>query len=296
MQSTNRSSFGTALLRTILLFLAGLLLFACKPVATPVVEPLSATMPSPTPDQSAYWNAWHAGAHASTYDLGKGPNTYCARCHSPGNYDPNAKVDLPPNCVSCKFAFESEVRIAVSNPLIPQADWKGIGCESCHWVKNGISEAEISWTNIQSGYHETVATATDLCEKCHTDTQTLRHKRDLKEGAHQGYTCTQCHDAHSTLAGCTSSACHPDVGTETEPVPGHDADHSAVTCVACHDAEGFDVGPMEDQGVWVTFRATELLGRTNVEPYQSHYLQLQVECTRCHYLDNPWNLSLVEGE
>jgi hypothetical protein len=180
--------------------------------------------------------------------------------------------------------------------LIPQAEWKGTGCESCHWVKNGVAEAEISWTNIQTGYHETVATTTDLCEKCHTDTATLRHKRDLKDGVHQEYTCTQCHDPHSTSANCTASGCHPEVGTEPEAVAGHDADHRAITCVACHDAAGLEVGPLEDQAVWITFRTTELLGRTNVEPYVSHHLQLQVQCTRCHYPDNPWELSLVEGK
>jgi hypothetical protein len=295
MYKNTHLSYREVHLCTITLILCGVLLYACQPVATLTAEPLNTTIPSPTPDQSAYWQAWNEGAHASAYDLGKGPNTYCARCHSPANYDPFAKVDPPPNCVSCKFAFESEPRIAVSNPMIPESEWRGTGCESCHWVKNGVAEADISWTNIQTGYHETLASSTDLCEKCHTDTETLRHQRDLQDGAHKEYTCTQCHDAHSTAASCSAANCHPEVGAEAKVIPGHDAEHANVTCVACHDATGLEVGPMEDQGAWVTFRTTELLGRTTSEAYQSHYLQLAVQCARCHYPDNPWNLNVVGG-
>jgi cytochrome c551/c552 len=68
-----------------------------------------------------------------------------------------------------------------------------------------------------------------------------------------------------------------------------------VTCVACHDASGLDVGPVEGEDVWITFRTTELLGRANTEPYQSHALQRSVMCDRCHYPDNAWGLTaLVE--
>jgi len=295
MMPSNRFSTLRGIRFLVVLALAGgLLLSACQAAATPPAEALITEAASPTPDQSAYWQAWRGGAHAASYDLGKGPNTYCARCHSPANYDPMAKVDPPPNCVSCKFAFESEPRVAVSNPLVPEADWKGVGCESCHWMKGGVAQAEISWLNVQTGYHETLATTTALCEKCHADTETLRHKRDLQDGAHQGYTCTQCHDAHTTQASCTAANCHPQVGSEPEPVAGHDANHVQVTCVACHDAGGLQVGPLEGQDVWVTFRTTQLLGRANTEPYQSHYLQASAPCQRCHFDDNPWGLAILD--
>jgi hypothetical protein len=88
------------------------LLPGCNPDGESDLTPESPLEPTQAgPNQALYWNAWEAGPHANTYDLEKGPNTYCAKCHSPTNWDPAAVVDPPPNCVSCKFPFESEPRI-----------------------------------------------------------------------------------------------------------------------------------------------------------------------------------------
>jgi len=267
------------------LFICTVLLGGCHPgTGTP---PVSA---SPTPDQSAIWRAWQSGPHAHTYDLGKGPNTYCARCHSPRNWNPAATIDPPPNCVSCKFPSESTPRSAKGNPLVAQADWKNIGCEICHLVSDGHVEPDIMWLDVVTGYHETVTSTTALCEKCHTDTPAIRHKRTMTGGAHLGFTCTTCHDPHSTRASCTTAACHPTVLSAPSAIPGHDRAHASVACVACHDAAGLQVGPQPD-GRWITWRTTELLGQKSTAPYQSHSIQRVVDCTRCHYPQNPWGLS-----
>jgi hypothetical protein len=76
---------------------------------------------------------------------------------------------------------------------------------------------------------------------------------------------------------------------------GHGSVHIDVACVACHDASGLEVGPIEGKGQWKTFRTTELLGRSSREPYQSHNLQREVACDRCHYADNPWGLVAEVG-
>lgn len=292
-------------------FLAGLgltvfLFAACSPKPTEAIPsfaptpteqtPLAVTASAATPteagiDLAPIEAAWMGSPHGNTYDLGKGPNTFCARCHSPENWDPAAKPDQPPNCVSCKFPFDSEVRVAASNPLVPQADWKDIGCVVCHTTDDGSVKPDIAWFNTVTGYHETVTSTTELCEKCHTDTETIRHRRDLGQAAHADFTCTNCHDPHTTAASCGAPGCHPTVGGESTPIPGHDADHASVTCVACHDASGLDVGPVEGENVWITFRTTELLGRANTEAYQSHALQRSVMCERCHYPENPWGLT-----
>jgi len=239
----------------------------------------------------AFQLAWEDSPHARTYSLEKGPNTYCARCHSPANWDPAATIDPPPNCVSCKFAFEPEPRIAAGNPLVPEEDWESIGCEVCHrQVEDGVITGEIAWHDPVSGYYETVADSTALCSRCHRDTETLRHSRLVGEGAHAGFTCTDCHDAHSTATGCAEQGCHqPD---EPEWQESHDEHHETLACVACHDASGLQVGPLEDGIHWMTFRTTELLGRANTEPYQSHQLQKEVNCQRCHYDENPWGLNV----
>jgi len=189
--------------------------------------------PTVPPEQKAIWISWESGPHADTYDLEKGPNTYCAKCHSPTNWDIAAKIDPPPNCVSCKFASESEPRIAQGNPLVPESEWNDIGCEVCHVVTDGMAEAGIGWLNPTTGYHETVANATELCEKCHLDNQTLRHKIDLGESAHADFDCVQCHDPHSLRASCTD--CHSNITMSTTTVSiNHPSAKSDDECRSCH--------------------------------------------------------------
>ncbi len=258
------------------------LITACQFAASP--------SPTATPNRSAIWQAWEKSPHADTYDLEKGPNTYCARCHSPRNWDPAAKIGEPPNCVSCKFSFESSPRLAESNPLVPEHEWKDIGCQVCHRADSGTVRSEIAWLNAAAGEYEAVDSSTALCEKCHTDTETIKHKRNVDGEAHPDFTCTDCHDPHSTAASCAAFGCHAGVLATDTSVTGHGPPHEPVTCVACHDASGLAVGPLENQDVWITFRTTELLGRSQTKPYQSHYLQVSADCSRCHYVDNPWGL------
>lgn len=236
--------------------------------------------------QAAFWAKWQASPHGNTYDLGKGPNTFCSRCHSPLNWDPAAKPDAPPNCVSCKFETDATVRIAKSNPLVSQADWKNIGCEVCHRMENGTVNAALAWYNQATKQYEPVVNATALCEKCHTDTDVLRHRRDLGKSAHTNFQCAQCHDAHTTKASCTASQCH----AKLSQVPGHDQAHATVSCVACHDAAALSVGPDAKTKIWTTWRTTEVIGRKTTATYVSHNLQKSVECARCHFAGNPWKL------
>lgn len=270
------------------LFFLLLFLAACQSV-TPTPAP------TPTPDTSLIRQAWQKSPHANTFDQGKGPNTYCARCHSPRNWDPAAKIDPQPNCVSCKFSFDPAMRIAKSNPPVAKADWQNIGCEVCHKTENGVTLAQIAWLNTANGQYEAVKDATALCEKCHTNTETLRHKRDVSQSAHAGYGCTKCHDAHSTTASCSAQACHPNMMNPGKPILGHDKTHETVSCIACHDAAGMTVGIEKGKSTWITFRTTELMGRSTTAVYKSHNIQRAVHCNKCHAPNNPWGLKSVES-
>ena len=287
--------------------------------------------------------AWQAGPHSAVYDLGKGPNTYCARCHSPQNWDPAAKIDPPPNCVSCKFPNEKEVRIAEGNPLVLEQDWKGIGCDVCHPMGIESADLNVAWRDAVTGYSETLITSTELCEKCHHDTDTLHYKVDLGTQVHVDFACIDCHEPHSTRASCGNTGCHDDVvaimaiynpshlgisdkavcvkchtrgmdehtmyvkevGTDdclschsnlidipqTSAVQlGHTIYHQSVSCSACHDASGSLVEPEDGKDEWTNIRLFELLGRTNRVAFTSHNLQRNVDCRRCHYDGNPWDL------
>lgn len=281
----------------IFLFSASCTTATPSPTATP--DPTSTSSPSATPTESisqAQLDAevdWASGPHAAGYDLGKGPNTYCSKCHSPLNWDPKATIDAPPNCVSCKFATDAAPRMAVGNPLIAEADWKGINCDSCHQVKEDRVNPAIGWFNPQTNYYETVATSQALCEKCHTDTATLRYKVDLGTGDHSTFDCTECHQPHSVAASCQAEGCHADVnfvGITNPKYLGHTSLHESVDCVACHDASGLEVGILEGGEIWTTFRTVEVLGRAQTSPYPSHNLTSEVNCERCHYPDNPWGI------
>ena len=239
-----------------------------------------------------------SGAHSTGYDLGKGPNTYCAKCHSPLKWDINATIGTPPTCVSCKFANESEVRVGEGNPLIPESEWKGISCEVCHRVSDDSINATIAWFNPSTNYYESKATSQQLCEKCHTDTETLRYKIDMGSLIHAGYDCTDCHQPHSVAANCKDAGCHAEVEFREANRNGnkHTTAHQSIECTACHDASGLEVNKIEGEGTWTTFRTVEVLGRAQTKPYTSHNLTTEVNCQKCHYPDNPWNLPQNDTE
>lgn len=312
---------------------------------TPILDlPTASATLTIAEQQPIIWNAWNAGPHAAAYDLGKGPNTFCARCHSPSNWDYASHVDPPPNCVSCKFPTDAIPRVAKGNPYVPVDDWRGIDCSSCHFQVNGKVSSEIAWWDASTGYYETLSSSTELCEKCHQDTETLRHRMTLDGVTHANFTCVNCHDPHTTNASCGSSGCHEQVvatiaiynplhtgitnndaclvchtdgmqlhsmqtnytGVEDclschanrvqapevsyVATAGHTTYHKNIYCVACHDASGLQVGPVDNQQYWTTFRGTEFMGKVNTNPYYSHELQKQVDCTRCHFPENPWEI------
>ncbi len=82
------------------LLLYALALYACAPAATPeptLVPPVPTA--TPLPDQSAYVAELESSMHGYYGDdLYHGPNTWCARCHSPQNWDPAAVPGKAPNC------------------------------------------------------------------------------------------------------------------------------------------------------------------------------------------------------
>ncbi len=268
---------------------------APQTTATPVAPPTKSY------DWAAIQAAYKTSSHSNDYGLGRGPNTFCARCHSPRNWDPASRVDPAPNCVSCKFPFDKEVRRAKSNVLVPQAEWKNIGCDICHRVDSqGAIDPAIAIWNQAKGEYDAVATPTELCEKCHADSiGGSRHKITVGGPAMTteiGLTqprptgCTDCHDPHSQKASCVN--CHKSLSNAA----GHDKEHAIVGCDACHDAAGLKLAPTSDNKVWAAFIAVSSPagGPPTLTQVTSHVLQKAVDCRRCHYDNNPQKLrSLV---
>lgn len=311
--------FGLSLLTLLLI----VILAACQPAAPEVVnnqpeepvvvdepepEPTDAPAPTPLPDQSMQLASWESGAH-NTYDLYHGPNTWCARCHSPQNWDPEAVPGTPPNCFSCKFPMDEEVRISDGNDLILEEDWVGINCATCHEVdENGIAAEGIAWLNPITMEYQDVHTSTELCEKCHVTTvgnsfgSAVEHKITLGGSAHLNYGgflgdtpppqyCADCHDPH-TLEPMTCDTCH-DVANLDTHIMGYNFHLKKVSCMACHDAEGFDVGPhpSDEAALWTT-QVTEMgRGGPSTSAVISHSPTYEVLCNKCHFAENPWGLT-----
>jgi len=284
------------------------------PEPTEIVEP----DPTPLPDQSAFLAAWESGPHSDTYGPGKGPNTYCSRCKSPQNWDPAAYADDPPNCVTCHFAHEAEMRFAETMDFVAEEDWVGITCESCHQMSNGFALPGLAWFNAVTGEHEPVDIPNQLCEKCHVTSQGVKatggrgvdHGITLGGSAHLNWAgawpqtyrpqyCSDCHDPHSTVPRqCVD--CHDDVLTLDTHIKGKNQEHANVDCMACHDADGLDVGPHPAEamgGLFTTVvRSVSRTGDVTTQYVKSHSINWEVSCDRCHFVDNPWELPVLTAD
>jgi hypothetical protein len=289
------------------------------PEVVPVVQQPVVTEPEPQgldPQKVALAQvAWESSPHGNTYDLGKGPNTYCSRCHSPQNWDPASKPSDAPTCITCKFPTDPELRIAPTMDFVEEEDWAGIGCETCHKTVDGVVTGEMAWLNPISMEHELVGTPNELCQKCHLTTSGVKasggrgvtHEIRLGGSAHanwagqypQGWRpqyCSDCHDPHSTQPkDCVD--CHADVLTLDTHMKGTQEAHADLYCLACHDSSGMLVGPHPDpaqNGVWTTLvTSVSRSGAVTTSYEKSHSIQWQVDCSRCHYRENPWELDVL---
>jgi len=186
-----------------------------------------------------------------------------------------------------------------------------VDCASCHRSSDGALTSEVAWLDNETGAYVNVSDKNEVCENCHTSYTHF-------ENAHSSKECLDCHDPHNPTAQCKD--CHNHVGDKTiipvatpddghpngvdsfcngaachasatqiaaMPDSGHPADHALLTCSACHDAGGLPIGPSED-GTWTTLASDDIGAPTAIT---SHDLQAEVDCQRCHFLDNPWGLS-----
>jgi hypothetical protein len=223
---------------------------------------------------------WEASPHAQTYVLdAAGTNSTCARCHAPLNFVPSMD-DIPASCAACKFEVEPPP------PTLPETAWESIPCNICHQVKKGEIDPEYTWLSVPPiDEYADVESTTELCLNCHIQVEIPGHETPDLANAHSDFTCTKCHDAHSTIAiSCASEDCHADTINSSVAISGHDQAHSAVPCWVCHDAAGLAAGLDENEN-WVT-----LLNVAST-PYVSHNIIKETLCERCHFLNNPWNLS-----
>lgn len=309
--------------------LLSMLLYACAPAPTPEPTAVPTNVPQPTAvpleDQSAIWAAWEEGPMSAAYDIGKGPNTMCTRCHSPMNWKPGSKVgpsSAPPNptCVTCKFPNNKmfpNFNIAPSfaeggMDLVTEDQWIGIPCAQCHQVDalTGLASHEIAWLQPIVMTYEKLNTPDELCTKCHSayggnkeGSAGLTMSRAIVVGgtAHLNFAgewpladrpkyCIDCHDPHSSAVKQCED-CHADTAdTHTKVAAMMDK----VTCQGCHDASGAAVGRVGD-GLFTTILVTPPGPRSPGSSAEivSHSSQWLVLCNRCHMAGNTYGLTVL---
>lgn len=289
---------------------------------TVVVEPTpmpteAPPEPVPPPDHSAIVAAWAKSPHGNTYDLGKGPNTYCSRCHSPQNWDPAATTDRPPNCVTCKFATDPELRMASTMDFVAEEDWVGITCETCHVVEDGVVQEGIAWLSPLTGEYIPVNNPNELCRKCHLTSQGVSatggrgvaHEIYLGGSAHKNWAgmtsttrrpeyCSDCHDPHTQQPkGCIG--CH-EIDEMEHAKGAYPEMAETVSCMACHEASGMDVEPHPDAamgGIWVpVVSEVSRSGALTTSAVVSHSVQWLVVCDRCHAEGNAYELPVLTAD
>ena len=243
-------------------------------------------------DPEAITIEWENSAHADTYVVDEaGKNNACAKCHAPIEWSPTLE-DLPESCFTCKFELSEPPSV------IAESQWQSITCKVCHETdKKGNVAPEFSWLEVAALEEYTpVENVNELCLKCHAPSNLPEHIAIVVGGAHAEFLCTGCHNAHTLTTSCGESACHETLQDPEKIIPGHDEDHINVACEACHDASGLDVGPVEETGIWTTFApwSVDLEGNTEsgLTPFVSHNTVLEASCDRCHFANNPWNLTV----
>jgi hypothetical protein len=256
----------------------------CESVLATATASASATgTPAPLTELQAQ-NQWQSSQHANSFvEDGANSNSSCARCHSPLDWQP-VSDELP---ASWQLAGLSGVDQGFT---ISESEWSAIACEVCHPHKvEGIFD-EIAWLAIPPLMdYQDITDARSLCMKCHLQEGEQNHKSLIFKGVHQDHLCTDCHDAHSARASCTSG-CHQPFAQECEEIQTHDKPHSDVTCSACHDALGLTIGWNEDIEKWDTFIGGDPREMEDAEPFTSHAIELEVDCDRCHAPgDHPWD-------
>ncbi len=243
-------------------------------------------------DPDVISSQWSESAHGNTYVMDSaGKNNSCAQCHAPVDWAPSMD-DIPESCFTCKF------ELSEPPATIAETDWQSIPCKVCHQVdKKGNVKEEISWLEVAAlDEYAEVENSSELCMKCHAPVNLFEHVAIEVAGAHAEYLCTDCHNSHNLTTSCGESTCHEGMQDPEKVIVGHDEDHANVSCEACHDAAGLEVGPDEGTGIWITYAPwvvdSEGGSETGLMPFVSHNTVLEVNCERCHFDGNPWELSV----
>lgn len=300
--------------------------------STPAPQGTSTATPGFSSEQQMIAR-WRRGSHSKISYSSEYSQPYCAKCHSPQDWDPTANPGETPGCAEA--IVSSQQGATGGGGVQPELSAAGhaVECKTCHLLgKDGYPLRGNVWWNQEAGKAESISDSLALCTKCHTKTSDADNSVDLgNDEFHSELNCIACHDPHTTTASCTNTSCHPNVANNLEIIdalaiePGHEnipggcgggpgchmkstqvaeegllthigVYHTYLTCAACHDGAGMEVGPVEGSFMWTTFQTVEWNGMIAKRPKYSHVITTEVDCARCHYEGNPWDLAVNVGD
>ena len=188
------------------------------------------------PDGHDKYTSWKASMHSNQDQLDKetaggelhGVNSYCARCKSPSQYDPDTT-----------FADAEE---------FTASEWHGIGCGDCHDSHSDEFE------------HQLRTTVEEACTVCHTN-----EKTEPVPGDAPNHSQKEAFDGHlgigvsgqKGMAGVTCVDCHmwgtPEVShgyymSDAIDIQLRDAHAFEATAQACADCHSSLISEMPDHG------------------------------------------------
>jgi hypothetical protein len=263
------------------------------------------------------------------------PLILCALLLAACSQAPQASIDPPPPAVYSsptplpqEYSTDDPILEGIRTLFSSGPHAGSYSCENCHGTSERIGK-QLNWLNPTNGHTEVVSTPTELCLKCHPEQRSKSDSQSQVISPHADQDCTGCHNAHSTQASCTNSVCHTDIQTifyakivrpEPHPTEGdpnsymcggtachtfakqiasapiyHQPIHNHVPCYVCHDSIGMAVGKADDQ-TWFTVGQTDNGNSSSSHMVVSHSIGLEVECGKCHFVDNPWGLDVISPE
>jgi hypothetical protein len=147
---------------------------------------------------------WSGSGHADTFEFNETDNTYCAKCMSPFQMDPDATHD--------------------DNDPIDEDNWTGINCMVCH----NPHSLELQFYN-GTAYEDPVTNPADLCGRCHGS-----HQYDEWNGSAHAQT-NHGYNANTYCAKCMSPYQFDEDATHDESDPITSANWTGINCIVCHD-------------------------------------------------------------
>jgi predicted amidophosphoribosyltransferase len=252
-----------------------------------------------TSSRHTEYEDWADSAHANSYHSGgdhDNDNSYCARCVSPFQYDPETNRS--------------------TSYLIPEENWTAITCTVCH----DPHSLELKLFNGTEYSEEEFTKASDLCGECHGGSDHHHIWDDWNETGHAN--SWSAHAGNTYCARCVSPLDFEPLFNETTNTSRTNSHNitednwTGISCVVCHHPHSLELVTYDGEEYEEVATVDELCGNCHTmgdaELGDSpHHPQLEIRggyggigvdnisykpdtsCSDCHMLGGDHSLNLT---